>query len=89
MKNNISFIYKLIILIVSFVALYLNFNLIPFKENIIYFTMISNSFCFIFYFVCTILHLMKKLKKNNTYYIIKGILDYNSSHIEIKKKNKL
>lgn len=74
MKNKLSLIYKILIVIVSFIALYLNFKLIPLEKNILYFTIQSNIFCFIFFFIIVILRLLKKEKKNNIYYIIKGMV---------------
>lgn len=72
MKNKISLIYKILILIVSGIGLYMNFNLIGIKNALPFFTILSNIFCFLLYLVIVILELIKHLKKNRHYYIIKG-----------------
>ena len=74
MKNKLSLFYKILIVVVSSIALCLNFKVIPFKQNILYFTIQSNLLCFIFYLVIVILKMLKKEKKNNFYYIIKGMV---------------
>ena len=72
MKKKFSLLYKILILIMSFIGLCLNFTIAPIKNNIIYFTIQSNLLCFLFYLVIVILELMGKLKKNKIYYITKG-----------------
>ena len=74
MKEKISFIYKILILIACGIGLYLNFSFLSLKESLIYYTIQSNIICFIFYFVTIILKLTGKLKKNNIYYIFKGMV---------------
>lgn len=74
MKNKLSLFYKILIVVVSSIALCLNFKVIPFKQNILYFTIQSNLLCFIFYLVIVILKILKKEKKNNFYYIIKRMV---------------
>lgn len=74
MKKNISLIYKILIVIMSFIGLYLNFKISSFRENIVYFTIQSNLLCFIFYLVIVILKLTNKLKKSDLYYITKGMV---------------
>lgn len=74
MKEKISLIYKILIVVVSGIGLYLNFKLYSFKTAILYFTNLSNIFVFVFYLVGLILYFTKKLKKNDTYYIIKGMI---------------
>lgn len=74
MKQKISLIYKILIIIVSGIGLYLNFKLYSFKTAILYFTNLSNILVFIFYLVGLILFLTKKLKKNSVYYITKGMV---------------
>ena len=49
MKEKISLIYKILIVIVSAIALYLNFKLYSFRQGILYFTNLSNLLCFIFF----------------------------------------
>ena len=70
MKKKFSLLYKILILIMSFIGLCLNFTIAPIKNNIIYFTIQSNLLCFLFYLVIVILELLGKLKKNKMYYII-------------------
>lgn len=74
MKKKISLFYKILIVIISGIGLYLNFRMSSFKENIIYFTIQSNLLCFLFYLIIVILNFTKKLKKNNIYYIFKGMV---------------
>ena len=74
MKNKFDLLFKIIIVIVSGVGLYLNFNLLTIRDSIIYFTIQSNLLCFIFYFSIVILMITKKLKKNDIYYILKGMV---------------
>ena len=74
MKEKIKLIYRILIVIVSAVALYLNFKLFGFKEGIIYFTNISNLICLIYFIVLIILTITKKVKRNDTYYIFKGMV---------------
>lgn len=74
MKNKLDLLFKIIIVVVSGIGLYLNINMSSFKESIIYFTIQSNLLCFIFYFITVILMLTKKLKKNDLYYILKGMV---------------
>lgn len=74
MKEKISLIYKILIVVVSGIGLYLNFKLYSFKTAILYFTNLSNILVFLFYLVGLILYFTKKLKKNDTYYIIKGMI---------------
>lgn len=74
MKEKISLIYKILIVVVSGIGLYLNFKLYSFKTAILYFTNLSNILVFLFYLVGLILYFTKKLKKNDIYYIIKGMI---------------
>ena len=68
MKNKLSLFYKILIVVVSSIALWLNFKIMPFKEGILYFTLQSNLLCCLYYFVITVLKLLKKEVKNNFYY---------------------
>lgn len=63
MKEKISLIYKILIVVVSGIGLYLNFKLYSFKTAILYFTNLSNILVFVFYLVGLILYFTKKLKK--------------------------
>lgn len=74
MKNKFSLFYKILIVVVSSIALWLNFKIMPFKEGILYFTLQSNLLCCLYYFVITVLKLLKKEVKNNFYYITKGMV---------------
>lgn len=73
MKDKFSLFYKILIVVISGIGLILNFNLLTFKEAILYFTIQSNLLCFIIYLIIVILMLSKKLKKKNMYYIFKGM----------------
>lgn len=72
MKQKLSLLFKILIVIMSLIGLYLNFKVAPIKSNIIYFTIQSNLLCFLFYLVIVILKLIGKLQKNRIYYITKG-----------------
>ena len=74
MKEKLSLLFKIIIVIVSGIGLYLNFNLLSFRNSIIYFTIQSNLLCFIYFLALVILTIIKKLKKNDFYYISKGMV---------------
>ena len=74
MKEKIKLIYRIFIVIISAIALYLNFELLGFKEGIIYFTNLSNLLCLIYFSILIIMTLLKKVKRNDIYYIIKGMV---------------
>lgn len=74
MKNKLDLLFKIIIVIVSGIGLYLNFNLLTIRDSIIYFTIQSNLLCFLFYLIAVVLMITKKLKKNDMYYISKGMV---------------
>ena len=74
MKEKLSLLYKIIIVIVCGFGIYLNFKAFTVGGAIIYYTVQSNVMCFIFYFVTIILKLTGKLKKNSNYYILKGMV---------------
>lgn len=73
-KDLIALIYRIIIVIISFIALFLNYKFETFRIGILYFTNISNSLCFLYYLYIVIMTLKKKLKKNNFYYNTKGMM---------------
>jgi hypothetical protein len=78
LTNNIfEKIFKLLIIIVSFTGLFLNLKIEPKISMILYFTILSNAFVFLFYLVAYMLFLFNKLNKNNIYYIIKGMITIN------------
>ena len=73
-KKSLSLMYKLLIIIMTSIGLYINFRFTTFQGGIVYFTLQSNLLCFIFYFLCFNLHLFGKLKKDKTYYMFKGMI---------------
>lgn len=74
LKEKIELVYRTILVIITATALYLNFKLITFRFGILYFTNISNLLCLIFFSIIIILTISKKLKKNDFYYISKGMV---------------
>ncbi len=74
MKKIVSLLFKIVIVIMSGIGLYINFKLLSFEKGIIYFTIQSNLLCFLFFIVIIILEITGKLTKNNWYYIIKGMI---------------
>ena len=74
MKEKIKLIYRIIIIIVTAIGLYLNFKFLTFEKGILYFTNLSNLLCLIYFTILVILMITKKLKRNNTYYIVKGMV---------------
>ena len=73
-KENISLIYKMIIVIVSGIGLYLNFKFETVRMGILYFTNISNLLCFLYFLGVVIATIFHKLKKNDFYYMSKGMV---------------
>ena len=74
MKKKLSLFYKILIVLTSGIGLYLNFKAFTIKGALIYYTIQSNLMCFLFYLSIVILYLCGKLKKNNIYYILKGLV---------------
>ena len=74
MKNKIELLFKFLIVVISFIGIVLNINIFGFNKAILYFTVQSNILVFVFYLVITILMVLNKLKKNELYYILKGIV---------------
>lgn len=74
MKEKLSLLYKIIIVIACGFGIYLNFKAFTVGGAIIYYTVQSNIMCFIFYLVTVILKIAGKLKKNSNYYILKGMV---------------
>jgi len=60
MKEKIKLLYRILLVIVAAIALYLNFNLFGVK-GLLYFTNLSNLLCLIYFTVLIILTLLKKL----------------------------
>lgn len=69
-----AIINKLLILLFCGTGLFLNFKILGFTNSFLYFTTLSNVFCFIFYLITLLLRLFKKLNKNDIYYILKGLM---------------
>ena len=74
MKEKLSLLYKIIIIIACGFGIYLNFKAFTIGGAIIYYTVQSNVMCFVFYLVTVILKIAGKLKKNSNYYILKGMV---------------
>lgn len=74
MKERLSLLFKILIVIVSGVGLYLNFRLLTVRDSIIYFTIQSNLLCFLYFLGLVIFTITKKLKKGELYYISKGMV---------------
>lgn len=72
-KEKLSLIYKIIIVIISGLGIYLNIKAFSFPTAFIYYTIQSNIFCFVFFFIIVLLTIFNKLKKNNLYYTLKGM----------------
>ena len=71
---KISLLYKLLIVIVTGIGLYLNFKFITFQNGIVYFTIQSNLLCFMFYLVWVMLLVFHKQKPDDKYYMVKGLV---------------
>ena len=75
-KQTISLIYKSLIVIISFVALYLNFKFIKFKTAILYFTYLSNLAGFLYFLILVIRILMNK-NEGKYHYVFKSLVNIN------------
>ncbi len=73
-KRNFTLVYRIIIVLVTLVALYLNFKLLTFKTGILYFTNLSNLLCFVYFLVLVIMMILKKDKDDELHYIVKGMV---------------
>ena len=73
MKERIKLLYRILLVIVAEIALYINFNLFGVK-GLLYFTNLSNLLCLIYFTILIVLTLLKKVNRNDTYYIIKGMV---------------
>jgi len=60
-KQKISLFYKIVIIIVCAIGIYINIKAAPGKEIFLYFTILSNIACLIFYSIIVILYLLKIL----------------------------
>lgn len=73
-KRKLALFYRMAIVIVSAIALYMNFKLMSFRLGILYFTNLSNLFCLIYFLVLVIMMLLNKDKENKYHYIVKGMV---------------
>lgn len=71
---KISLLYKLLIVIVTGIGLYLNFKFITFQNGIVYFTIQSNLLCLLFYVIYLMLDPKGKKEKKDKYYLFKGMI---------------
>ena len=74
MKEKIKLIYRILIVIISAIGLYVNFKFLTFEKGILYFTNLSNLLCMIYFLVLVILMITNKVKRNDIYYIFKGMV---------------
>lgn len=74
MKEKIKLLYRIIIVIVTAIGLYLNFKFLTFEKGMLYFTNLSNLLCLIYFTVLVILMITKKARNSNAHYIIKGMV---------------
>ena len=74
MKEKLSLIYKIIIVIVSGIGILLNLKAFTPSGALVYYTIQSNIWVFVFYLIIVILKIIKKEEKNNIYYIFKGMV---------------
>lgn len=73
-KRNIALVYRVVIVVVSAIALFLNFKLFTFKIGILYFTNFSNLLCLLYFSVLVICMILKKERNDDLHYIIKGMV---------------
>jgi len=73
-KNKVEFIFQIIIVCVSLFGLVLNFLLFDNIVGILYYTILSNAFVFIFYLSNVIFKLKKCKVKTKKYYMLKGLM---------------
>lgn len=68
--KRLSLIYKILIVIVSGISLFLNFSFFGDFSGVFYYTILSNIYCFVFYFISVLL--FDKLKINSLYHKLRG-----------------
>lgn len=73
-KRNIALVYRVVIVVVSAIALFLNFKLFTFKIGILYFTNFSNLLCLLYFSALVICMILKKERNDDLHYIIKGMV---------------
>ena len=75
MKDKIVLAYRIIIVIVASIALYLNFKLLTFRQGILYFTNLSNLLCLVYFFIIVVRTIFgKKSTDSDIHHIIKGTI---------------
>ena len=74
MREKISYLYKVLIVIIGIIGLYLNFSFMPILKCLVYFTIVANICCVLFYMVYVITNYKKTIVQKNTYYIMKGMM---------------
>ena len=73
-KLTKSLVLEIAIVLISGISIFINFLLFKDWRGILYYTILSNLFVFIFYGITVIKKLTNKLNKTNKYYILKGLL---------------
>lgn len=73
-KRKIALVYRIIIVAVTAIALFLNFRLFTFRIGILYFTNISNLLCLIYFSILVILMFLQKERNDRFHYIVKGMI---------------
>ena len=73
-KDKLALTYRIIIIIISFIALYLNFKFLSFKTGIVYFTYLSNIACLLYYTLLVTKTIMHKNREDKSHYILKGMM---------------
>ncbi len=73
-KRKLALIYRIIIVIVSSIALFVNFKLMTFRLGILYFTNLSNLLCLLYFLVLVIEMVLGKDKEDKLHYIVKGMV---------------
>lgn len=73
-ESKFSLLYRIFITIIIGIGLYINFRFIPFHSGIVYFTLQSNILCFVFYLIYLLFVLFGVFRKNDNYYLFKGMV---------------
>lgn len=74
MKNNLSLMYRLVLILTTIFGLYTNFNHSGVSKMIVYYTILSNIACLVFFCITFIFQSLGILNKNQSYYIVKFTL---------------
>ena len=72
--KTLEHVFQILMIILSGIGVAINVLMFKDIRSLLYFTIISNSVIFIWYLATYILKLTNKLKKNNTYYMLKGLV---------------